>query len=265
LVQPDSIKQDKTMLQPWPWFNANCGDIDFIGNKKPQSYYRDVIYKKSKLEMLVELPVAPGMKNLPNGWGWPSEIKSWTWPGQEGKNLVVSVYSQCTMVRLELNGQVIAEKNMSAADKWKTKLVLPYQPGLLKVTGYENGQPVATSSLSTSGKAVNIGLTADRQTISTGGKDLSYVMVDIRDAQGNWVPDGEHEIHFSVEGTGSLAAVANANPAGMQSFRKPVSKTFHGRCLLIIRSGKKNGKTTIKASAEGMNTAQLIIESKGKQ
>ncbi len=34
----------KNMLMEWPWFNAFCGDIDLVGNKKPQSYYRDVLW-----------------------------------------------------------------------------------------------------------------------------------------------------------------------------------------------------------------------------
>jgi beta-galactosidase len=35
-------------LRPWPWFNGYCGDIDLIGEKKPQSYYRDVVWRRSK-------------------------------------------------------------------------------------------------------------------------------------------------------------------------------------------------------------------------
>lgn len=30
-------------LQTFPWFNSWCGDIDLIGGKKPQSYFRDVV------------------------------------------------------------------------------------------------------------------------------------------------------------------------------------------------------------------------------
>src|SRR3984885_110546 len=48
----------------YPWFNAYCGDIDLIGVKKPQSYYRDVLWGTSKLEMAVERPVPKGRKEL---------------------------------------------------------------------------------------------------------------------------------------------------------------------------------------------------------
>ncbi|HEY0433688.1 MAG TPA: glycoside hydrolase family 2 TIM barrel-domain containing protein, partial [Chitinophagaceae bacterium] len=40
-------------VKPWPWFNAWCGDIDITGGKKPQSFYRDVVWRQRKLAMLV--------------------------------------------------------------------------------------------------------------------------------------------------------------------------------------------------------------------
>ena len=42
---------------PYPWFNSYCGDIDLIGNKKPQSYFRDVVWRRSKVEMAVQRPI----------------------------------------------------------------------------------------------------------------------------------------------------------------------------------------------------------------
>ncbi|HLG40847.1 MAG TPA: glycoside hydrolase family 2 TIM barrel-domain containing protein, partial [Chitinophagaceae bacterium] len=44
----DNVKDEFSM--PWPWFNSWCGDIDLAGNKKPQSYYRDVVWRRSKIE-----------------------------------------------------------------------------------------------------------------------------------------------------------------------------------------------------------------------
>ena len=45
------------ILEPYPWFNSYCGDIDLIGNKKPQSYFRDVVWRRSKVEMAVQRPL----------------------------------------------------------------------------------------------------------------------------------------------------------------------------------------------------------------
>ena len=87
-----------SFLMPWPWFNAWCGDIDVCGFKKPQSYYRDVVWRRSQIEMAVHTPMPDGVWERVSGWGWPDETRSWNWPGQEGKPLQVAVYSRCDTV-----------------------------------------------------------------------------------------------------------------------------------------------------------------------
>ena len=77
----------------YPWFNAYCGDIDLIGEAKPQLYYKRVLWGESKLEMAVQRPLPEGRSEVISAWGWSDELRSWTWPGHEGKTLKVRVYS----------------------------------------------------------------------------------------------------------------------------------------------------------------------------
>ena len=63
----------------WPWFNAWCGDLDLVGEKKPQSYYRDVLWNRSKLAMAVRPAVTDGEYEDVNGWGWTAEENHWNW------------------------------------------------------------------------------------------------------------------------------------------------------------------------------------------
>ncbi len=92
----------------WPWMNANCGDIDLIGYKKPQAFYRDVVWDRSKLEMAVEEIPPAGKEWLIRAWGWYREYPSWNWPGNEGKKMNVRIYTKYDEVKLELNGKLIA-------------------------------------------------------------------------------------------------------------------------------------------------------------
>ena len=46
--------------QKYPWFISYCGDIDAVGHKKPQSYYRDVLWGRSQLEVAVAAAAAHG-------------------------------------------------------------------------------------------------------------------------------------------------------------------------------------------------------------
>jgi beta-galactosidase len=129
--------------QPWPWFNAFCGDVDLCGFKKPQSYYRDVVWKRSPLALAVHAPVPAGRTEKFSDWGWPDEHQSWTWPGQEGKPLKVAVYSRCENVRLELNGKIIGEQPVTEATKLTAHFEVPYAPGELRATGFSGGKAVA--------------------------------------------------------------------------------------------------------------------------
>ena len=52
------LSSDKDpFFMSWPWFNAWCGDLDICGFKKPQSFYRDVVWRRSPIEMAVHVPL----------------------------------------------------------------------------------------------------------------------------------------------------------------------------------------------------------------
>ena len=41
---------------PFPWHISFCGDFDIVGNQKPQSLYRTVLWGVRQMEMLVHRP-----------------------------------------------------------------------------------------------------------------------------------------------------------------------------------------------------------------
>ena len=114
--------------------------------------------------------------------------------------------------------------------------------------------------LQTTGAPRQIALIADRTSIRASRNDLSYVMAELRDEAGNPIADGVQEIFFRVTGQGELAAVGNANPREMASFRLPHRKTFHGRCLAILRPTGKRGTITLEASGENLRSSSVSIE-----
>ena len=69
------IMKKLDFLPPWPWFNAYCGDVSILGDKKPQLYYRDVIWENSELEMLVHAPIPEGRKEIVSYLGLARRIE----------------------------------------------------------------------------------------------------------------------------------------------------------------------------------------------
>ena len=245
----------------WPWFNGYCGDIDLIGNKKPQSYYRDVIWRNSAITMLVHAPIPNGFVEHVSGWGWPDESPSWTWPGSDGKTLSVRVFSRAESVRLYLNGKLIDE-HMVPKGTITAIFKIPYQPGTLKAVNVNHGKEGDSFELKTTERPKRIRLVADRTKIHADQNDLSYVTVEITDEQGQVVPNAEVPVLFSLSGAGRIAGLGNGNPSDMASFQGNSRKTWRGRCLVIIQPKDKPGEISLKASAEGLEGSSINISSK---
>ena len=250
------------LLQPFPWFNSWSGDIDLIGGKKPQLYYRDIVWRTKPMHMLVHTHIPPGMKETVSDWGWPDELPYFNFPGSEGKQLRVNVYTRYPVVRLELNGKIIDQKTVSPGNLTAT-FEITYQPGVLKAVALNNsGGGLDSVILQTAGKPAAIRLTADRSKITANRNDLSYVTAEVIDAQGRLVPDAILPLGFTISGNGEIAATASANPKDMQSFQKPEHRTFRGKCLVIVRPKGKGGKIVLKANGVGLTGAEIIVDAK---
>ena len=256
------LDSSKSFNKPWPWYNAYCGDIDLIGGKKPQSWYRDVVWGTRKMAMLVGSPIQVGHKEVPSYWGWPDEYPSWNFAGSEGKPLQIDVYSRgFTSIYLTLNGKKLDEKPISQ-NGITSKFMVNYQPGVLKAIGMIGNTAADSVTLNTTGAPAHIRLIADRGNIEASPNDLSYVTVEITDANGQVIPDGIKLVHFSLSGKGEIAATGNANPADMASFHVLERRTFRGRCLVIVRPKGGPGRISLKATADGLTDGNIGIESK---
>ena len=242
------------------YFNSYCGDLDLCGFKKASSYYRDVVWDRSPLEVFVHRPIPEGSRESVSSWGWPDELASWTWPGNEGNTMQVNVYSKCDSVRLELNGKEIATNQVN--NRLTARFEVPYAAGELEAVSLKNGKVIATKVLRTVGPAKKIKLTVDRSTISSDRNDLAYVTLEITDASGNILPDASNTVQFELTGPGELAAVGSGVPNIMESFQQSKHSTWHGRCLAIIRPKGNSGKITLKAESEGLEDATIIIETR---
>jgi beta-galactosidase len=249
------------LLQPFPWFNSWSGDIDLTGGKKPQLYYRDIVWRTRPMHMLVHTPIPAGRREIVSDWGWPDELPYYYFPGSEGSPVQVKVYTRYPQVRLELNGKTIDQKNVSA-DNLTAAFEINYQPGILKAIALSNGKDVDSVVLQTPGKATKIRLTADRNRIKNNRNDLAYVTVEIVDAEGKLVPGAAIPLQFLISGNGEIAATASASPNDMQSFQKPEHRTFRGKCLVIVRPKGGAGKIILKAQGGGLSEGQLVIEVK---
>ncbi|MFC2089855.1 glycoside hydrolase family 2 TIM barrel-domain containing protein [Bacteroidota bacterium] len=243
-------------------FNAWCGDIDIIGNKKPQSYYRDVLWGESKLEILVHVPLPEGYREEVSRWGWPHELKSWNWEGNEGILLNVSVFSTYPSVRLELNGSTIDEKQISKADKGKVSFKVPYEEGTLKAIGIIDDQIQESVILRTAGEVANLNMKAEDYEIAADRNRLIYIQVEARDEKGILHSKAYDELTVKLEGPAELLSSGNASPYVEGSFKDPVFKLFRGKGLIILRSTGEKGEVSVEVhnqkNVSGYQTVTML-------
>jgi len=254
--------QEKNLF--YPWNLAYCGDIDICGWKRPQSFYRDALWKKNQLSIFVK-PLQPSFPLNPkksewSKWNWDDVVANWNWKGDEDSIFEVNIYSSCDEVELFLNNKSVGKKPTNRSTKFMAVYNVPYAAGELKAIGYNNGKKVNTAILKTAGEPTQIKLSADRKFIKADNEDLSYITVELVDKKGTRNPGAENLIHFEIEGPGTIAGVGNADPVSVESYQLPQRKAWQGRCLVIIKSGKKSGNIVLKASSTGLKSSELVIK-----
>nr|WP_288836426.1 sugar-binding domain-containing protein [uncultured Flavobacterium sp.] len=250
----------------YPWHGAYCGDVDLTGWRKPISHYRSMLYNDNeKLYMAVREPNPENGEIKLTSWAvWPT-WESWTWPGQEGKNIEVEVYSKYPKVRLYLNDKLIGEKETGLSQEFKVTFAIPYASGKLRAVGIENNKEVESVLLQTAQQPTKIKLTADRKEIAADGQDLSYITVEITDDKGILDPNAVNQLTFNLSGAGVIVGVDNADLKDTDLYVGNTRKAWHGRAMVIIKSTKKSGAIHLEVTSPGLETAIINLKTiKGK-
>ncbi len=251
------------LFHGYPWHAAACGDIDLTGYRKPQSYYRDILWNGGdRVYATVRLPEPEGKKIIATGWATYPTLPSWNWAGQEGKEMQVEVYSGAEKVRLFLNDKLIGEKPTGREQEFKAMFSVPYAPGTLKAVGVRGDRAVAESVLTTTGKPARLRLTADRTVLQADGQDLSFITVEALDEEGRFQPDADQEVQFAINGPGVIAAVGNGDGKDTASYQGDRRKLFQGRALVVLRTSKRGGPIHLTATAPGLSAGTTDIQAR---
>ena len=260
ILYHEDINAKRGFLMPWPWYIANCGDIDILGNKKPQSYYRDVVWGESKLEILVHEPFPKGKHELVNMWGWPKEYRSWNWQDHEGQSLQVMVYSSYPKVRLTLNNKIIGEQTITQDSMFKAKFIVPYTPGELKASGIINNTEQESKTLQTTGPVAKLKLEPEQTEIKADRSSIAYIRVLAVDDNNKPVPNTDIRIEAGISGNGEIIAAGNASPLAQGSLQDKQFNLFQGRGMIIVRSTGQAGriKIQVKAAKSNLSAATSI-------
>ena len=235
----------------FPYHIANCGDIDMLGNRKPQSYYREIAWELRRDPYIaVRHPDLCSTPYFISGWGFYECEHSWCFEGCEGKACEIYVFADCDKVVLELNGKIVGET--VGGENGVFKFNIPYQSGALTAYAYVGENLIGSSSVCTEGEADHIVL---KQEKSYTGGDIIYVDTEIQDKNGALCTQASVDVSYSITG-GKILGTISGNLTTDHIYNKSDCKTEKGKSLLVLKKTEK--VATLCARAEGF--APVTVE-----
>ncbi len=163
----------------WPQVASQSGIIDLCGFPKDPFYYLKSVWTYE-----------PVLHLLPH----------WNWKGKEGKPIKVWAFTNCDEVELYLNNKSLGRKPLPKDShiEWTVN----YEPGTLLAKGFKNGKEIIIEKLETTDVPSDIQLKPDRTEIKADGEDVSVIAINVYDPKGQFIPDADNEISFTLEGPG---------------------------------------------------------------
>lgn len=276
---PDQVQMQARMLNyaQYPYRLAQAGDFDLCGNVKPQGAYHRIIWGSDETYIFSHDPANHDMIELIGRYGWSKGGNYWTWHGQEGKPVKVEVYSGAEEVELWQNGKSLGRKPAGKENHNKAVFELTYEPGTLEAVSFANGTEVSRDKVATVGTPAGIRITMEKDEILADGQSLAYGVVEIVDADGNYVPTAAdvkataNVMPVSMKaanGEGgesggfvaaSLAGFGTGRAATEENYTTGCFTSYEGRWQIIVRAGYEAGEVEVKVEAEGLGEAEAKL------
>ena len=193
-------------------------------------------------------------------------LPHWNWEVGKVEKVPVFVYTNGDCAELFLNGKSLGKKFKSPNSLKSTerfRILWPdvtYQPGELKAIAYKEGEVIGQEILKTAGEPYKIKLTPDRSKINADGLDLSYILVEAYDKDGNICPLANQKIELAVTGQGHIAGVGNGNPQSFDLFQTNSVSLFYGKAMVILGSDFQKGEISIAATCKGLVQDTKLIK-----
>jgi beta-galactosidase len=243
----------------WPYIGARGNLIDTCGFRRPASYLYESFWSDRPMVRIAVSSEAMG--DVTKSRGSKGLVWHWTLPRPAGGKVKIIAFTNCDEVELFVNDESLGRKKLADyEDRMISWGDVPYAPGIVRATGFKAGEAVASHELRTAGSARRIELVPDRTTIAADGRDVCHVEIAVLDAKGVVVPDASHKITFDVSGAGRLRAVDNGSLRFGETYTGTSRSAYFGRCMAVVQAGRRPGSITVKASAEGLEKAEIAIE-----
>lgn len=245
----------------YPCLTAACGSVDITGYVESQGYYTAIVFGAYEKPYIAVRPVDHAGEEYSIGlWRLTDAVNSWSWPGCEGRQTEIEVYSTGNAVELLQDGVSLGRKEL---ELYRASYNTEYRSGILEAVSYdENGNEMARERLVSAKGKEQITILPEETEIYADGTDLVYINIQITDEKGIPFMLRDRKLNVSVMGAGRLLALGSGNPETVEKFSDSTYTTYHGRLLAIVQSTGKTGEIKICVSGEGFKSEEYCIWAK---
>lgn len=223
---------------------AYVGDLDITGVRRPQSYYREIVFGlRKKPYIAVQDPERYGQELIKTPWVLSDSLSSWTYPGREGQSVVVEVYTPGDWVTLSVNGKQVGAA--SPAD-CMARFEINYEPGAMEAVAWQGETVLGRMTLTTARSGER-----KLQMKAEMGAELIYIPITLTDASGTTVPDETKTLRCTVSGDAVLLGFGSGDPKPKYNYTGSITETWQGQALAILKKTSTAGSAHFTADSIG--------------
>ena len=171
-------------------------------------------------------------------------------------------YANCPEVTLTFNDRIIGTQTRADAVNGVLSWQVPFKPGKLHAVGRAGGKDMAEFALQTAGAPARLELRPDTTQWHANDKDVCQVEYRIVDAHGVRVPEADAEVTFELTGPARLLGIGNGDLSNSEPCQGLAHRAYQGRGLAILQAGDTAGPVTLRATAPGLEPAEMTLESR---
>ena len=258
-----------------------CGEfvwtgIDYLG--EPSPFWKEA---RSSYFGIVDLTGVPKDRFYLYRANWNRKSPTlhvspdtWTFPGKEGQNVPVMVYTDAEEAELFLNGRSLGRRrkgervalpeamtnhHFTACHRYRLMwLDVPYEKGELKAVAVRGGKMAEERVLRTAGAPALLKIEVEPLT-GKDAEELVWVHAYAYDAEGNRTLSAADEVEFSVSGPGTILGVGNGDPCEYVPFASLKGHRLFGGCATAVIRRTGPGALAVKASSPTLSAAAAAL------
>ncbi len=188
-----------------------------------------------------------------------AKVPTWNFPGKEGEVIRTSLPNNGDYVEVYVNDKFIKKVETDFYAITPTDLV--FEPGKIRIVAYKDGKVWAEDTAYTAGKPAKIRLEMANLALKADGEDVAIINAFIEDENGVWCDKTTgFPVEFSCTVGGEYIGSCTQRLDAHVGWHGPKMNFVFGKAQAYFRSDAENAKMVITAKAEGLESAEIVID-----